>query len=328
MDKRRFQKDNGKKTFQGGRRTSSQAKTCFQCGGSYPHTKVCPAKTKTCNKCQKKGHFARCCRSKDTSTSSRPLNQMTAGSSSSSQYVLSYSESDVEAMNTNNLWAISSTTDKVLLTEASINEQSNVNYLETFTIELVVENCKVEFLIDSGSALNILNLKIFNKLNSKNSLKLRKTDKRVLTYGINKPSLSIKGVTTLFIENNNKLITKEFYVISTQNKNLLSGHTAIELNLLSIPVNYTQEESDFRNKIKQVPNRLKPLINKYENTLFSGKIGTVKNVKIKLHTDEKVQPVAQRERRIPFALREKVKLQIEKGMKPSEAKIKALKEME
>ena len=165
MDKRRFQKDNGKKTFQGGRRTSSQAKTCFQCGGSYPHTKVCPAKTKTCNKCQKKGHFARCCRSKGTSTSSRPLNQVTTGSSSSSQYVLNDSESDVEATNMNNLWAISSTTDKVLLTKASINEQSNVNYLEKFTTELIVEKCKVEFLIDSGSALNILNLKTFNKLN-------------------------------------------------------------------------------------------------------------------------------------------------------------------
>ena len=61
-----------------------------------------------------------------------------------------------------------------------------------------------------------------------------------------------------------------------------------------------------------MPNRLKPLITKYENTLFSGKIGTIKNVKIKLHIDKKVQPVAQRERRIPFALREKVKSQLEK----------------
>ena len=153
------------------------------------------------------------------------------------------------------MWAISSTTDKASINEQSLDCSFIVNYLENFTTELVVENCKVEFLIDSGSALNILNLKTFNKLNSKNSLKLRKTDTRVLSE--NKPSLSIKGVTsTLLIENNNKLITKEFYVISTQNKNLLSGHTAIELNLLSIPVNYTQEESDFQNKIKQVPNRL------------------------------------------------------------------------
>ncbi|XP_028412511.1 uncharacterized protein LOC114541021 [Dendronephthya gigantea] len=42
-------------------------KTCFYCGGSYPHTnKPCPAKNKTCANCGKLNHFASQCRSSNT----------------------------------------------------------------------------------------------------------------------------------------------------------------------------------------------------------------------------------------------------------------------
>ena len=39
-------------------------KKCFKCGYSWPHPAACPAKGKTCNKCQGYNHFARCCKSK------------------------------------------------------------------------------------------------------------------------------------------------------------------------------------------------------------------------------------------------------------------------
>ena len=37
----------------------STQKTCFRCGGGYPHTAQCPAIGKTCNHCHKKSHFER-----------------------------------------------------------------------------------------------------------------------------------------------------------------------------------------------------------------------------------------------------------------------------
>ena len=37
-------------------------KTCFRCGGIYPHPNSCPAEGKECKKCLKTGHFARCCK--------------------------------------------------------------------------------------------------------------------------------------------------------------------------------------------------------------------------------------------------------------------------
>ena len=37
-------------------------KTCFRCGGAYPHIVKCPAESKVCNKCEKLGHHAKCCK--------------------------------------------------------------------------------------------------------------------------------------------------------------------------------------------------------------------------------------------------------------------------
>ena len=46
-------------------RQGGVSKSCYRCGGAFPHTnKSCPAEGKTCNKCQKKNHFAAVCKTK------------------------------------------------------------------------------------------------------------------------------------------------------------------------------------------------------------------------------------------------------------------------
>ena len=37
---------------------------CFNCGGTYPHEKSCPAKGKTCHSCGKTNHFEKMCKKK------------------------------------------------------------------------------------------------------------------------------------------------------------------------------------------------------------------------------------------------------------------------
>ena len=41
---------------------SNNNKTCFQCGDIYPHEIKCPAESKVCNKRNKVGHYAKCCK--------------------------------------------------------------------------------------------------------------------------------------------------------------------------------------------------------------------------------------------------------------------------
>ena len=66
-------------------------------------------------------------------------------------------------------------------------------------------------------------------------------------------------------------------------------------------------------KIQQednIPRRLKKLVQTYRQRLFTGKIGKLKDTKIKLHVNESIPPVTQTETRIPFSLRESVRAEI------------------
>ena len=63
---------------------------------------------------------------------------------------------------------------------------------------------------------------------------------------------------------------------------------------------------------KEMPERISKIIETYKNSVFSGKIGKLKDHQVKLHIDKNVTPVAQKERRIPFALRKKVSEEIER----------------
>ena len=66
-------------------------------------------------------------------------------------------------------------------------------------------------------------------------------------------------------------------------------------------------------KIQQednIPRRLKKLVQTYWESLFTGKIGKLKDTKIKLHVNESILPVTQTETRIPFSLRESVRAEI------------------
>ena len=69
--------------------------------------------------------------------------------------------------------------------------------------------------------------------------------------------------------------------------------------------------ADFKTQQEDnIPKRLKKLVQTYRQSLFTGKIGKLKDTKIKLHINESIPPVAQVERRIPFSLRESVRAEI------------------
>ena len=63
--------------------------------------------------------------------------------------------------------------------------------------------------------------------------------------------------------------------------------------------------------IQKIPERLEKLITFYRQILFTGKIGELKDAKIKLHINDKIPPFAHAERRILFASRKNIQKEIE-----------------
>ena len=192
-------------------------------------------------------------------------------------------------------------------TEGKIQQQN-------FKAKVFIEKTHVELLIDTGASINVLNESTFERINKKlnNKLQLRRTKTKVVTYGNDSPELDIKGEVILLIESKKKFVRTKFYVIKTHHKNLLSGTTATALELISIN-NIEEKTPETENTFgKKVPEYLKERLFRYKETVFSEKIGRLKDYQVKLKINENVQPIAQRERRLPFAIREQVREELAK----------------
>ena len=227
--------------------------------------------------------------------------------------------------------------------EEVVEQSDKVNFNRIVKIEKI----KVQVLVDSGASVNILNKGTYEGLNNQldNPIKIRKSKTTVITYGSEEPGLKILGETELLLESENKFTTTKFYVANTDHKNLLSGTTAITLGILALrppevntcakfeqnnqpqktlnktrveqisPVNNNLNRThDIKDNFKTpfLPERISKIIETYKNTFFSGKIGKLKDHQVKLHIYKNVTPVAQKERRIPFALRKKVSEEMER----------------
>ena len=89
------------------------------------------------------------------------------------------------------------------------------------------------------------------------------------------------------------------HVVRGSHGSLLSYGTAVTLGILDMHAYHIDDTTPIQERLsRQYPN------------LFSG-IGRLKDVKVKLHINTAVNPVAQQARRIPFHLRKKVEKELE-----------------
>ena len=153
-----------------------------------------------------------------------------------------------------------------------------------------LDDVECRLMIDTGASVNILDENTFSQIGKP---KLNKRDPiQLMPYGGGKP-LTVMGRCAVVVETKRNIQCHEFHVVRGDNGTLLSCATATELGLIEV-TNKVTDTSIFASH----PN------------LFSG-IGKLKNVKVELHIDESVKPVALKQRRTPFHLSEKVEAEIE-----------------
>ena len=121
-----------------------------------------------------------------------------------------------------------------------------------------------------------------------------KSNKKLYAYGSEEP-LSIIGDFETELKYRDRYCSTCFVVIEQSSRPILSRLTCEMLGVLRIEVNAVDEQD---------------LLEEYKEC-FSG-VGKLKNFQAKLHVDEKVAPVAQKLRPIPFGLRERVEHKLEK----------------
>ena len=177
----------------------------------------------------------------------------------------------------------------------------------TFTLNNALP---VEFLIDSGSSVNIINRDSFKKLESLMSLTLERSFVKIYQYGCKTP-LPILGKCAVEICSNctYKRTFAKFYIIDAATTCILGKSTFELLCVLTVlqPTRYEQisalTSSDFKY-------RLNSLLRDYKD-IFEG-TGALKNFELNIQIDPSVQPYVQKPRRIPFLMKKQVEGEIQK----------------
>jgi transposase InsO family protein len=246
--------------------------TCRNCGGTYPHIRVCPARGKDCKSCGKVGHFARVCRTNPPS----------------SQHVQNVTHTPPQPP------PDSDSEPDYVFTIANLSGQPT-----TPKCYVNIAGHSVPVMIDSGASVNILDDVTYNKITHNKGIRLQKTNHKIYSYGSSRP-LPIKGTIITNISTDSKHLSGPFHVVGGNSGNLLSCTTACQLDLLKITINNNTYHSP---STTEYPPEFE--------CLFSG-IGKLRGKTVKLHIDPDVSPKQQPHRRIPFHVRSDVEKELQR----------------
>ena len=204
---------------------------CNNCGLPYHKNGNCPARGQTCKACHKKNHYARCCRSIKTQTkqNAQPgrINQV--------QTVPDLEDSSQEDSSSDEL------SDEYVYT---VNGASNSDTPNTTPqVDIKVQNTMIKFLIDSGATVNLIDEEAWSKIQKRNkSIMLQKSTSHIYPYGSDKPP-ELKGQFTTMPESKTRFTPAVIQVAKGKAGNLLTCHTACELGLIRLHVNYIDNKN-------------------------------------------------------------------------------------
>lgn len=197
--------------------------------------------------------------------------------------------------------------------------ESKVEQYQAFAKLLVGPNSTlVNFKLDTGSQVNIIPEKVYDKLGVIGIL--QNPIHKLSTY--NGHTLSTLGVCRLACSKANNTQSIEFYVVDTVISPILGLKSCLDFELIKLIYSVDSLETSVHTnpsdkEVKPICNNgdeSKPLDNKLAtqqyNDVFQG-IGLFPG-ECKIHVDQNVLPVVHPPRRVLFALRDKLKSELER----------------
>jgi hypothetical protein len=317
---------------------------CGNCGRQRHQSRdQCPARGKTCIKCNKANHFAAVCWSEGqgkqesrVSGASGQAQKRSHGNQGAQKRIGQIAEVDGE--------------EQVLVGRAEYDEylrylkktQWDLNAIRSRTRKIgrindgprrkyTLGGREIQCLVDTGSPVNVIGETTFNSLNPRPELEPCRT--RFFPYGPNANTpIPILGQFTACMEYKGKKCMAGFVVTKGEEQALMSYATAEKFGIISMDrinkldkqaqTKGENEDQRFRNAGDVITRYPRPESSSGKYTkeelkamfpnAFSGKLGCVKGVKVHLDIDPAVKPVRQKLRPVPFHLREAISKEIKK----------------
>ena len=271
---------------------SKANKSCYKCGRTFTpdHRKNCPAVGKICNFCGITGHLQTVCMKK------LQVNEVVHYDECES------SEEDVSP-------AIHFTQKQPPpnfykgVFNFSINKPQRCQTAPRFTV--LLNNTRVSLIGDTGASCSCLNYTTFKYIQRSNpTVQLQKTKSKIFSFGNNRvqPMEKFVGI----FEGNKKFCTDTIYVMHDNSfENIMSKDVCVNLKFIRIQGENNQNINLIQNNfVSKQPVAVQGLLEKYID-IFQGD-GLLKNYEHKIYVDPTVKPIAQRLRRYPYHLRDKI----------------------
>ena len=249
----------------------------------------CPAWGKTCDKCGAKNHFSVVCNKHRPPPHHKKPRDTRKDRQSRSNVNMNYEQEE------------SDSDDYCLMVESVNSVYQKKSPKKIFSI-MVVKETSVKFQLDSGATVNILPVEIYHEVQKDPELKHLKNTQSTLVM-FNNSELKPLGTVELQTRNpkNGECYLIEYTVVSNGFKALLGASSIQQLSLMSVNVDNIMLISD-------TPNGSSVLADYKE--VFSGE-GKLEE-KLHLTVDKTVSPVILPVRKVPLAVKEPLRKEIER----------------
>lgn len=262
---------------------------CYACGkaGHFARDEVCPARGKTCAKCGKKGHWVVCCRSgTESKRGGRVRDWRASGGTQRRSSGVNQVEYD--------------SGDEPFAFPVNFNGE---RACEDNVVTVKINSTTTNMLVDSGAQSTVLGERQFNNLvKSGLRAKLQPEERNLRVYGNGR--LPVVGRFEAIIECHGRKTMETILVTQGEGRCLLGSPAAKRLQVLQVG-----PELEGMAKIYSVGSDIESMVDRFPK-VFSG-VGQLSGYQLKLHIDQDVKPVAQKPRRIPYPLKDKVTRKID-----------------
>ena len=257
---------------------------CKFCGGSHQRGK-CPAYGKRCHKCQRRNHFEVCCPEKEVNGVAEKNNPTTSSSSDDDEFYIDMVTSDT-------LSSINSESSTMPSTQAA--PETNVFTVDDtkseWSVTLEMNGADVVFKIDTGAQCNIIPKHLLHKLSPKPKIK----PATIQLSAYNGTSIPVTGKCIGKLKLKDRTVNVLFIVVDSVP--ILGLNTSVKLNLIK--------------QIYQISENIPsttPIHEEFSDCF--GEIGCLPRTHhIEIRDD--VKPVIAPVRKIPFALKPKLKKEL------------------
>lgn len=198
---------------------------CYRCDSEFHYSidAVCPAREATCVKCNKVGHYAKCCRAnvRDYRKQVKPKDKPGA-------------VNQVEDDDSDNGYAFAVNDGKL-----------------TGMVKVNIGGVPLKMLIDSGASTNIIDRKAWEQLKrGKVKCKTQQCAKKLYAYGSKEP-LKVLGSFQSKLSVGEVELDDEFVVINGEGQPLLGYDTATRLGILRVGLGINMVNEDIRQEFPE-----------------------------------------------------------------------------